>query len=96
VYFCNKGSGRPWCYDKKFPQTCEECFTEFLTEAQIQNFLDVASSGDITLEEVCAGFEPDEIELVGETLNDAGIDEETIQQIKECLERVLGFEPPEE
>jgi hypothetical protein len=82
--------------DKKFPQTCEECFTEFLTEAQIQNFLDVASSEDITLEEVCASIEPNKIELVGDILNLAGIDEETIQQIMECLERVLGFEPPEE
>jgi hypothetical protein len=81
------------------PQTCEECFTRFLTETQIQEFLLHAPGGPGDLEFACnligarGGIS---LEQLDDSLGSAGIPEEIIQQVIECVERVLGIEPPEQ
>jgi hypothetical protein len=81
------------------PQTCEECFTNFLTAEQIAEFLQqFAGPGQDTIEEVCAfleGLPPDEIPVqlegtIAPFLQESGIDQPTIDEIIDCLERVLG------
>jgi hypothetical protein len=82
------------------PQTCIECFTAFLTPEQIAY---VTSPG--TLEELCAIFEGDppnlqmqDLTILGNILRDTQPDiglplsETTIEQLIDCLERVLGLQ----
>lgn len=82
------------------PQTCEECFTAFLTPEQIEAFEETLSAMTIfsTIEEVCEELEdlppealPGALEDVAGLLEDSGIDQSTIDEIIDCLERVLGL-----
>jgi hypothetical protein len=73
------------------PQTCEECLTEFLSEAEIVALQDEV---EFTLETICSLLE---IELVSlgaleDVLNTIGVEEGTIQEVIECLERVFGLD----
>lgn len=83
------------------PQTCEECFTAFLTAEQIAEFEEAISIPNpelSTIEEVCAFLEsnppvnlPDNLNAVAFFLQESGIDQPTIDEIIDCLERVLGL-----
>lgn len=85
------------------PQTCEECFTQFLTAQQRTAFEDAIN---MDIEAQCQILEDSlvfnplefevELEAVAHNLGLVGVDNETAGQIIECLERVFGFEPLEE
>jgi hypothetical protein len=80
------------------PQTCVECFTTFLSETEIKQFLEILAPGTGTgLDDVCSTIElaPGNLNTVATTLEFMGIDEETIQQIVDCVERVLGLQTEE-
>jgi hypothetical protein len=83
------------------PQTCTECFRKFLSPEQIAEFESLAIPGDDDLELICAGIEGAENQM--EILQDLAdvlesvleVDELTIEQIIDCLERVLGLQTVE-
>ncbi len=84
------------------PQTCEECFTTFLTEEQIERFIEVLDNPRITsLEEACGflllfGAGQEELFILGlETL--LGLSEDNAVALVECLKNVgveFSEEPP--
>jgi hypothetical protein len=83
------------------PQTCEECFTAFLTADEIISFEEALSDltgGTVTsVAEACLVLElaPPEsqqeglLQIAG-LLQQIGIDSSIIAEIIDCLERVLG------
>ncbi|HZD36212.1 MAG TPA: hypothetical protein VE130_13505 [Nitrososphaeraceae archaeon] len=86
------------------PQTCEECFTRYLTDEQITVFLSLTSFEN--LEELCEYLEsatPQEqrfvVRVFGDFLKNGvphiGVDPitdgPTADRIKECLQRILGL-----
>lgn len=78
------------------PQTCEECFTAFLTADEIDSFLELLLDID-SLEELCTLIEdlpPQQqaqvLDSIAVGLGIIGVDGPTIDEIIDCLERVLG------
>jgi hypothetical protein len=77
------------------PQTCEECFTQFLTAQQRTAFEDAIN---MDIEAQCQILEDSlvfnplefevELEAVAHNLGLVGVDNETAGQIIECLERL--------
>src|SRR5215204_6216494 len=71
------------------PTTCEECFEQFLSEAQLSAFLGTA----LTLEQYCEAIEPggvlaDDEAQVRADLAAGDIPETTIDAIIECLQNL--------
>ncbi len=69
------------------PLTCEECFEENLTPAQIQLLIDEVQVA--TLAEVCVFLmaNPEAVEVF---LNAIGVDASTVADVVACLEATLG------
>jgi hypothetical protein len=75
------------------PQTCIECFTAFLSETEIRDGLNLI--GFSSLADACYAIESyptGTLPIVESTLSSVGVDEETISEVIECLERVLGLQ----
>jgi hypothetical protein len=83
------------------PQTCEECFTAFLTADEISSFEEALSDltgGTVTsVAEACLvlelappGSQQEGLLQIAGLLQQIGIDSSTIAEITDCLERVLG------
>jgi len=85
------------------PDTCEECFTAFLSNTEIDLFLSELSddtSGQLTsLEQLCLNvtgvvvIEFALTSLVENNLIDSGVDEPTIDQVMACLRAFFGLPP---
>jgi hypothetical protein len=83
------------------PDTCEECFTAFLSNTEIDLFLNELSadtSGQLTsLEQLCLNVSGVVViefaltSLVENNLIDSGVDEPTIDQIIACLRAFFGL-----
>jgi hypothetical protein len=83
------------------PQTCEECLTAFLTPEQIAGYEEATN---LSPELQCQRLESslfDSLEFeraingMAFNLGAIGVDDETIQQIIECMERVFGIQTEE-
>jgi len=84
------------------PQTCEECFTTFLTEEQIEGFIDLLDTPLVTsLEELCefllqATLASEEEFILGLEIL-LGVSEDNAIALVECLKNVgveFSEEPP--
>ena len=85
------------------PDTCEECFTAFLSNTEIDIFLNELSadtSGQLTsLEQLCLNVSGVVViefaltSLVENNLIDSGVDETTIDQVMACLRAFFGLPP---
>jgi hypothetical protein len=83
------------------PQTCNQCFFTFLTPDEINTFEETLSDiteGQVTsVVQACLLLEattpeelPESLNTIAVALQLSGIDESTIAEIIDCLERVLG------
>ena len=86
-------------------QICSECFTAFLTDAQIERFREAVSDitlGEVsTIDELCTLLEenPDDLDtslraIEGILLHFGAerLDASTVAEIIDCLERVFGLQ----
>ena len=72
------------------PLTCEECFTEFLTEGQIAGFEELATVTIALCEFATTPGNDVDVELIMTSLEEVGVPDEVIPVIIECL-RDAGF-----
>lgn len=85
------------------PDTCEECFTAFLSNTEIDLFLNELSAntlGQLTsLEQLCMNVSGAAViefaltSLVENNLIDSAVDEPTIDQVMACLRAFFGLPP---
>jgi hypothetical protein len=88
------------------PPTCEECFTKFLSEEELDDLIEaiIEDGGPDSLQGLCEfiannldeegrAFISDRLFVLGE---DVGISEDKINEILDCLEEVFGGDFPRE
>jgi hypothetical protein len=96
---------QPQQQQQQEPQTCEECFTTILTEQELNNLIGAIfnDGGPSTTQELCSLItenvdDPGFREFLSErlfTLGDSvGINEDKINEILDCLEKIYGTEFP--